>query len=89
MTPNKLLTKSKKIKRMSYHIISRKIGHDNRHKVHCTNVHWKYCVNLCVNCPLSIPVNTITKSNEDRVLDLIGVMPNSAEKNRYTWLISM
>jgi hypothetical protein len=24
--------------------------------------------------------NTITKSNEDRVLDLIGVLPSSAEK---------
>jgi hypothetical protein len=37
----------------------------------------KYCVNYG---------STITKSNEERVLDLINVMPNSAEKE---WLIFM
>jgi hypothetical protein len=70
---------------MSYHLISRKTGHGNRIKYTVLISLEVFCKPWCTVC-LGI---TITKSNEDRVLDLSGVMPNSAEKNRHTWLILM
>jgi len=41
----------------------------------------KYTVQMFIKSTV-LPMlgNTITKSNKDRVLDLIGVMPNIAEK---------
>jgi len=41
----------------------------------------KYTVHMFIKSTvLPILGNTITKSNKDRVLDLIGVMPNIADK---------
>jgi hypothetical protein len=68
------------IKGMSYHIITK-----NKQK----NWTWDQKQSTLYKCSLKVLCepwcklcfgNTITKSNEDRVLDLIGVMPFSAEK---------